>query len=332
MSVNGVLVCGEITREGDIDSITLELLSIGRRLAESSGEKLIVALFGDGIGKAAEEVAYYGADMVYKVESPLLEGLNVDIWVEAVDGLYREIQPKILLMGQTATGMDIAPRLAFKLNTPLTTDCTDLNVDAEDGLLLRTKPVYGGNVSGVFKYQEEPQFVTVRTKAFEPVERGSAKCEIIPFNPDIDRSMIKVESIERVKEEVVELDKAEVIVAAGRGIEEPENLEKLQELLDLLKRYFDSGEIGCSRPLVDQGWLSSPHQVGLTGQKVAPQLYIAIGISGASQHVAGISGAKKVVAINKSSEAPIFKIADYGVVGEYEETLPAFKQKLEEIL
>jgi len=332
MSEHGVLACGEITEEGDISSMTLELLRIGRRLADSLGVKLIAALFGDGIGKTAEEVAYFGADTVYKVESPLLKDFNADLWVEAIDKLCRKIEPKILLMGQTATGIDIAPRLAFKLNTSLTTDCTDLDVDLEDELLLRIKPIYGGNVTGVFKYQEEPQFVTVRTKAFEPVERGSAKCEIIPFDPGVDRSVIKVESIKRVREEIVELDKAEVIVSGGRGVGEPENLEELQGLLDFLKKYFSSGEMGCSRPLVDQGWLSSPHQVGLTGQKVAPELYIAIGISGASQHVAGVSGAKKIVAINKSAEAPIFKVADYGVIGEYEEIIPAFKRKLEELL
>jgi len=174
--------------------------------------------------------------------------------------------------------------------------------------------------------------VTIRTKAFDPAESEQGKGEIIPFDPGIDATKVRVELMERVKEEIIELDRADVIVAGGRGLGEPEKLEELRELLTVLERYFVKGEIGCTRPLVDAGWLSSPHQVGLTGQKVAPELYVAVGISGASQHVAGITRAKKVVAINKSAEAPIFLVADYGVVAEFEDVFPTFRRRLEELL
>jgi electron transfer flavoprotein alpha subunit len=325
------MIYGEVTEQGDISPITLELLNPGKLLANSLGGELSLVLMGNGIAEAADEVACLGADKVYVVESPLFKDFLADLWVEGLEKLCREIEPHILIMGHTETGMDVAPRLAFRLNAQLTMDCIDIELDTEDELLLRTKPIFGGNVNGVFKCEGNPQFVTVRPKAFDPVEDEQSKGEIISFDVGVDASMAKVELIDRVREEVVELDKAAVIVAGGRGIEEPEKLTDIRELLNLLKRYFDNGEIGCTRPLVDVGWLSSPHQVGLTGQKVAPELYVAVGLSGASQHVAGITRAKKVVAINKSEEAPIFKAADYGVVAEYEDVLAAFRHRLEEL-
>ncbi len=331
MPANDVMIYGEVTEEGNISTVTLELLNVGRMLARSSGGKLAAILMGNGIAAAAEEVACLGVDKVYTMESPLLKDFLADLWVDALEKLCREMDPYILLMGHTETAIDVAPRLAFRLNTQLTMDCTDIELDIDDGLLLRTKPVFGGNVNGVFKYEGKPQFVTVRSKAFDPVENGQSAGEIIAFDAGIDASKARVELIERVREEVVELDKAAVIVAGGRGIEEPEKLEDIRELLNLLKGYFGSGEIGCTRPLVDMGWFSSQHQVGLTGQKVAPELYVAVGLSGASQHVAGITRAKKVVAINKSEEAPIFQVADYGVVAEFEDVLAAFRNRLEEL-
>jgi len=332
MADSDVMICGEMTEDGDIVPITLELLNVGRRLAHSLGGKLSAAVVGDGIAGAADKISSLGVDTVYRVEGPLFGDFIPDLWVEALQKLCEETRPHVLAMGHTAVGMEVAPRLAFRLDTPLTTDCVDIELDPEDGLLLRTKPIYGGNVNGVFKCEGEPQFVTIRTKAFDPAERERGKGEIIPFDPGIDATKVRVELMERVKEEIIELDKADVIVAGGRGLGEPEKLEELRELLTLLERYFVKGEIGCTRPLVDAGWLSSPHQVGLTGQKVAPELYVAVGISGASQHVAGITRAKKVVAINKSAEAPIFLVADYGVVAEFEDVFPAFRRRLEELL
>lgn len=325
-----VLIYGEITEEGNIDSITMELLGIGKKIAGVLGTGLSAAFTGDDIGYAVEEAAYCGPDKVYKMETPALRETNPELLVDAIDKLCREIKPAILIMGHTEIGIDIAPPLAFRLNTPLTTDCTDLEFDSNDDLLLRTKPVYGGNAVAVYKCEGEPQFVTLRPKVWEPIERGDTKWEVIPFDPMPETASGKIKSIKRVREQAVNLDKADVIASGGRGIKGAEGFKELEKTARLLERYFTKAEIGCSRPPVDDGLLSSPHQVGLTGQKVAPELYIAIGISGAIQHVTGVSSAKNIVAINKDPDAPIFKMADYGIVEDYEKVLPAFNRKLEE--
>ncbi len=330
MPENGILICGEIIR-GALDPRTLELLGIGRRLADDLGTDLSAVLTGDNLAQIADEVACFGADRVYRLEDPLLEKYNSELWVEALRQLCGQIDPKILLMLHSSIGMEVAPKLAYRLNTILTTDCTSLEIDHSDGNLLRTKPVYGGNAVAVFKYKETPQFVTVRPRAMEPAERTSRMCEIIRIAPNIDESLIKVESIETVKEDAVELDKADVIISGGRGIGGTEGFEKIKELAGLFRESFENVEIGASRPAVDLGWISSNHQVGLTGEKVAPSLYMAVGISGAIQHLVGIAQAKMIVAINTDSKSPIFDVADYGVIGDYKEVLPAFMKKWREL-
>ena len=325
-----VLVCGEMA-EGGISQTTLELLGIGKNLKDDLGADLSVVLMGDEIGPVAGEIAFFGPDKVWKIDNPLFKDFHPDIWLDALENLCKEMKTSVILMGHTPIWIDVAPRLAFRLNTRLTMDCIELRVDP-DGDLLRSKPVFGGNAIAVFKYKEKPQMVTVRPKATEPIGRRSTKGEVLDFDPKIERSSIQTETIKRVKEEAVRLDKADAIVAGGRGLGGPEGFKDLEGLAELLKKRFERVEIGSSRPPVDTGWIPSPHQVGLTGEKVAPDLYIAIGISGAMQHIAGITGAKKIVAINKSPKAYIFKVADYGIVGEYEKVLPAFKDRLEGLL
>ena len=331
MSNCPVMVCGEAGEGGEIHPITLELLGAGRKLADDLSTDLSAVLIGDKLGEIAEEVAFFEADKVYKLENPLLEDFKADLWVEALEKLCGEINPKVFLMGHTVTGMEIAPRLAFRLNTMLITDCIGLKIDREDGLLLCTKPVYGGNAIAVFKHKGEPQFATVRKKVMEPAERSSTKGEIIDFDPSIDESMVKIESIKIVKEEVVALDKAEVIISGGRGIGGIEGFKELDELANLFRESFEKVEVGCSRPAVDFGWIPSGRQIGLTGEKVSPALYIAVGISGATQHLAGIMRAKKIVAINSDPKSSIFNVADYGVVEDYKKVLPAFKKKWREL-
>ncbi len=331
MSNCPVMVCGEAGEGGRIDPVTLELLGVGRKLADDLGTELSAVLIGEGINQVAEEVATFGTDKIYKMDGSLFKDFNADLWVEALEKLCGEIKPKVFLMGHTVTGMEIAPRLAFRLNAMLITDCIGLEIDREDGFLLCTKPVYGGNAIAVFKHKGEPQFATVRKKVMEPAERSSTKGEIIDFDPGIDESMVKIESIKIVKEEVVALDKAEVIISGGRGIGGIEGFKELEELAKLFRESFEKVEIGCSRPAVDFGWVSSSRQVGLTGEKVSPALYIAVGISGATQHLAGIMRAKKIVAINIDPKSSIFNVADYGVVEDYKEVLPAFKKKWREL-
>ncbi|MCK4697728.1 MAG: electron transfer flavoprotein subunit alpha/FixB family protein, partial [Dehalococcoidia bacterium] len=242
-----------------------------------------------------------------------------------------DISPRIILMGQTSMGRDFAPRLSFRLGTSLTTDCLDLSVNPETKLLVQTRPVYGGNAQAIFTSDVMPQMATVRTKAMSPLERDdSRKGEVIATKIDIDTSKVRTKILETVKEEAVgiKLDDAPVIVSGGRGMGGPEPFQTtLKELADLLH-----GAVGASRPPADNGWVPEALHIGLTGKIVAPDIYIAIAISGASQHTAGCTGSKHIIAINKDPEANIFRDAELGVVGKYEDVVPALTNKLKELL
>jgi electron transfer flavoprotein alpha subunit len=328
--MNDVLILGEV-KEGSLDLKTLELLGAGKKLANDLDGELSIVLLGDGVSGAADEAVSHGLARVYKLEDPLLKGFKADLWVASLEHACREINPRILLMSHSFIGMELGPRLACRLNTRLTTDCIDLSIDPEDGLLLRTKPVSGGNAISVFKCSGEPQLATVRGKVFEPPEAVDGKGEIVEMVPQIDQSMIKVESLEIVKEEIVALDKADVVVSGGAGLGEEDGFELLEELREALSKSFGSVMIGCSRVAVDKGWISSDHQVGLTGTIISPDIYVAVGISGAIQHLVGMVHAKKIIAINTDLGCNMFKVADYGVVEDYEEIIPALIEKLEEL-
>ncbi|MBW1908693.1 MAG: electron transfer flavoprotein subunit alpha/FixB family protein [Deltaproteobacteria bacterium] len=328
--MNDVLILGEV-KEGSLDMKTLELLGVGKKLAGDLGAGLSVVLIGDELSEVAEQVASYGPDKVYKLEHPLLKDFKADLWLESLEQVCRQINPKIFLMSHSFIGMELGPRLACRLNTRLTTDCIDFSIDPEDGLLLRTKPVSGGNAISVFKCPGEPQLATVRANVFDPAEAVDGKGEILDMVPEIDESMIKVESIEVVKEEVVALDKADVVVAGGAGIGEEDGFEILEELAKALSKSFGNVMIGCSRVAVDKGWISSDHQVGLTGTIISPDIYVAVGISGAIQHLVGMVHSKKIIAINTDPGCNMFKVADYGVVEDYEKVIPALVKRLEEL-
>ncbi len=328
--MSDVMILGEV-KEGSLDMKTLELLGIGKKLADNVGVGLSVVVMGDEISASAEQAASYGPDRVYKLEHPLLKGFKPDLWIASLEQACKQINPKIFLMNHGPICMELGPRLAFRLNTRLTTDCIDLSIDPEDGLLLRTKPVSGGNAISVFKCPGEPQLVTVRSKVFEPAESVNGKGEIVDMVPEIDESMIKVESIEVVKEDVVALDKADVVVAGGAGLGDESGFAILQELAEELGKSFASVMIGCSRVAVDKGWISSDHQVGLTGTMISPDIYVAVGISGAIQHLVGMIQSKKIIAINTDPGCNMFKVADYGVVEDYEKVIPALVERLEEL-
>jgi electron transfer flavoprotein alpha subunit len=328
--MSDVLILGEV-KEGSLDLNTLELLGVGKKLASDLGVGLSIALIGDAASVAAEPAVSYGPDKVYKLEHPLLTGFNPDLWLASMEQACKEINPKVFLMSHGPMGMELGPRLAFRLNTRLTTDCIDLSIDPEDGLLLRTKPVSGGNAISKFKCPGEPQLATVRGKVFEPAEVVDGKGEIVDMVPEIDESMIKVESIQVIKEEVVALDKANVVVAGGAGLDDEDGFERLQDLAKALSKSFGSVMIGCSRVAVDKGWISSDHQVGLTGSMISPDIYIAVGISGAIQHLVGMIQSKKIIAINTDPGCNMFKVADYGIVEDYEKVIPALVKRLEEL-
>jgi len=327
--MNEVMILGEI-KDGSLDLRTLELLGGGKKLANDLGVSVSVVFLGNAVSAAAEQAVSYGPDRVYKLEHPLLKEFNADLWLASLEQACKKIKPNVFLMSHSFIGMELGPRLAYRLNTRLTTDCIDLSIDPEDGLLLRTKPVSGGNAISVFKCPGEPQLATVRGKAFEPAETVEGKGEIVDMLPEIDEAMIKVESIEVVKEDVVSLDKANVVVSGGAGLGDEDGFELLEELSTALGKSFGSVMIGCSRMAVDKGWISSDHQVGLTGTMISPDIYVAVGISGAIQHLVGMIQSKKIIAINTDPGCNIFKVADYGIVEDYEKVVPALVKRLEE--
>jgi electron transfer flavoprotein alpha subunit len=326
----GVLVYGELT-DGKLAAITTELLGCGRKLADDLKEELSCLLASDTVGEASKEAIAFGADKVYVVENPSLKPYQADCHMQVMEKLVKELSPRIILLGQTSIGRDLAPRLAFRSGVGLATDCLELSIDPETKLLLQTRPVYGGNAQAIFTSELMPYIATVRAKAMSPIERdASRKGEIIPTKVEIDMSKVRTKIVETIKEEVagIKLEDAPVIVTGGRGCGGPEPFKTtLKELADVLH-----GAVGATRPPADNGWVPEAMHIGLTGKIVAPDVYIAIAVSGASQHIAGCSGSKNIIAINKDPEANIFKEAKFGVVGKYEEVVPALTNKLKEIL
>jgi electron transfer flavoprotein alpha subunit len=326
----GILVFGELT-DGKLAAITTELLGCGRKLADELKETLSCLLASDAVGGASKEAIAFGADKAYAVEHPALKEYQADSYMQVADKLVKDISPRVILIGQTSMGRDLAPRLAFRLGTSVTTDCLDLRIDPGTKLLIQTRPAYGGNAQAVFTGESMPQMVTVRTKAMSPLERdASRKGEVIPTKIDIDTSKVRTKILETIKEEAtgIKLEDAPVIVSGGRGMGGPQPFQTtLKTLADLLH-----GAVGASRPPADNGWVAEGLHIGLTGKIVAPDIYFAIAISGASQHTAGCSGSKHIIAINKDPEANIFREAEFGVVGKYEEVVPALTNKLKELL
>jgi len=325
----GVLVCGEVV-EGKLAGVTAEMLGGGRKLADKLGEGLAVVLLGSGVKGLAAEAIACGADKVYVVDDPVLKDYQTDAYIMAMVSVVNQVAPRILLMGQTSMGRDLAPRLAFRLQTALSMDCTDLDIDPQSKLLIQTRPVYGGNARAIFTTESLPQMATVRAKAMSPLPRDDArKGEAVDVASGVDPSKIRAKFVQKVKEEVtgVKLEEAPAVVAGGRGLGGPDGFKQLEELARLLK-----GAIGATRPAIDNGWVPTSIQVGLTGKIVAPELYIAIALSGSSQHMAGCSGSKTIVAINKDPEANIFREARFGIVADWKQALPAFTQKVQELL
>jgi electron transfer flavoprotein alpha subunit len=317
------------SKEGLPDKKTLEIIQGGRQLAKDLGAALTGVIVGDETAAIAEAAASYGLGKVYRLEHPLLKDFQPDAWVSALEWLCKEIQPKVLLISHSFIGKEVAPRLAYRLNTELTSDCLALKADPQDGLLIRTKPIYGGNALAALKCPGLPQMVTLRKNVFEPVEQSSDRSEIVTMAPPLEAAVIKVQSLKTVPEEIVELDKANVVISGGRGIEEKEDFELLMALAQALSKTHGNVMVGCSRPVVDKCWMSSDRQVGLTGSIIAPDTYLAIGISGAIQHLVGMIRSKKIIAINTDPGCNMFKVADYAVVEDYKEFLPALVKKLE---
>jgi len=323
-----VMILGEVS-EGRISPITKELLGCGKRLATDLGEELIAVFIGHEISTLAKQAIAFAADTVYSVDAPFLQDYEADPYLVSMQRVLEQEMPRILLLGQTFMGQDLAPRLAFKLKTALVLDCVDLSIAPETKLLLRTKPVYGGKALACFTSESYPQMATVRSKSMQAAERAdSKKGKMIQVKANLDPSSFRTKILGRVteKEEGVRLEDAEVVVAGGRGIGSAEGFKQLEELAKTLK-----GAVGATRAACDNEWVPTTVQIGLTGKIVAPKLYIAVGLSGSSQHMAGCSGSGTIVAINNDSRAHIFKEAKLGVIGDWKIILPAFTRKVLEI-
>ncbi len=302
-------------------SVALELLGEGTKLASQLGVQLSAVLLGENLENAARTLIAHGADNVYVIDHPSLKDFNDETYSDIFVQLIKMHKPEIVLMGATTYGRSLAPRVSSRLNTGLTADCTSLEIDPEKKILLQTRPAFGGNLMAtIICPNHRPQMSTVRPKVMKAIEPNyNRNGEII--RPDV---IIPLETKIKVKEvvnnlcEVVNLTEADIIVSAGRGIGDPKNIKYVEELARAL-----GAAVGASRAVVDAGWIDYSHQVGQTGKTVGPKVYIACGISGSVQHLAGMSSSDTIIAINNNPEAPIFKVATFGIVGDVLEILPA---------
>ncbi len=317
-------------KRGRIANVSLELLGEGRKLADALGYKLSGMLLGEGVEECAREAIKYGADKVYLTESPILKDYRTDPYKAGAVYLIKQYKPEIVIFGATTQGRDFAGTIATTIYTGLTADCTGLDIDPETKLLRQTRPAFGGNIMATILCQRHrPQMATVRPKVFAMPEKDDSRTgEIIREQLPIGEDKVRTKILEFLQvAETVNMVDAEVIVSGGRGVNGSENFAVIRELADVL-----GGAVGASRAAVDAGWIPYEHQVGQTGRTVRPKIYIACGISGSIQHQAGMKTSDIIVAINKDPEAPIFKIATYGIVGDLFQAVPKltkeFKKRL----
>lgn len=315
-------------RDGLITPVVIELLGEGRKLADEIGVNLCAILLGKDVDSMAKELVAYGADTVYTADDILLENFTTDAYTKVITDAINELKPEIVLYGATHIGRDLAPRIASRVSTGLTADCTKLEIDTEDKKLKQTRPAFGGNIMAtIICPNTRPQMSTVRPGVMEKAEKNTFRDgKIVPLSFNISKDDIRVEVVKTVKtkKDLVSLTDANIIVSGGLGIGGPEGFDMLKELADKL-----GGVVGASRAAVDAGWIDHSHQVGQTGTTVKPNLYIACGISGAIQHLAGMQSSDFIIAINKNEVAPILDIADYGIVGDVKEIVPLLIEKLD---
>lgn len=325
-----ILVIGEV--EGDrLSSLTLELLGLGAELAGALQQDLHLVHLGAEIPPAIEEAYAFGAHAVYAAADPMLSVYQPDLYVQAMEQVVSQLKPRIILFGQTDRGLDLAPRLAFRLRTGVTLDCVELAIDGKTGLLEQVKPVFGGKAHGTFICNAFPQIASVRQGSFAPASlRGSTKRTVFPIDLALDPSRARTTLVDKVRDEslslALNLASASVVVSGGRGLGNKDGVELISKTAGLL-----GGAIGGTRAAVDSGWLPRSILVGLTGRRVNPRLYMAIGISGSLHHMAGCMRSQTIVAINADESAPVFALSHIGVVGDYREVLEAFNDEVEKI-
>lgn len=327
MNYHGVWTIAEASR-GKIKEVSFELLTRGRKLADKLGTELASVLIGNNINNDdLQELIYRGADKVYVVDDPQLDNFIVENYINVLKDLISEYKPEIIIAAATTSGRTLMPYLAIKVNTGLTADCTELDIEEDTGNLLQTRPAIGGNILATIKTpKHRPQMATVRSKSTRPAPKDKNRTgEIIDIvlKPELIDGRVERIGCKKNEQEDINIQDANIVVSGGRGLKKKDNFALIRELAQHL-----GGVIGASRDVVDRGWISYPHQVGLSGKTVTPKLYIAVGISGSIQHLAGMKTADNIIAINNDPEAPIFKVADFGIVGDLFEILAALNEQL----
>ena len=314
-------------RDGNIQKVAFELVGEATKLAKDLNEQVVAILLGDGVTAKAEELIQHGADKVIVVDDPMLAKYATEPYAKAITAIIKEFDPEIVLYGATSIGRDLAPRVSARVHTGLTADCTKLEIAEDTKLLNMTRPAFGGNIMATIVCKNHrPQMATVRPGVMAALAADTArKGEVVPFKVEFTPADMNIEIIEEVKEtkKIVDVTEAKVLVSGGRGIGSPEFFNTLKELADLL-----GGEVAASRAVVDAGWIGKEYQVGQTGKTVRPNLYIACGISGAIQHVAGMESSEVVISINKNDGAAIFDVSDLGIVGDVKTIIPKLIEAL----
>ena len=317
----------ETNEDGTAKNVGIELLTPGKMMAGKQGGNLVAVVIGCGVDEAVKAANEHGADKIIVVDGPEYKHYTTDAYAIALCTLVEKYGPTSMLIGATNNGRDLGPRVSCRLKTGLTADCTALDIDDETGNVAWTRPAFGGNLMAtIICPNHRPQIGTVRPGVFKKSDAVEGKAEIVKEDLHVAESDIRTQVLEIIKDlggENVDLEGAEIIVSGGRGVGGPEGFEPIKALADAL-----GATVGASRAAVDAGWIAHAHQVGQTGKTVGPKLYIACGISGAIQHLAGMSGSDVVVAINKDPDAPIFDVADYGVVGNLFEVLPVLTEEI----
>ncbi len=318
------------TNHGTIAPVVFELLNKAAQLAADLGVAVAAVLLGDNLDEKAQELFQRGADKVYWVESPALVRYTAENYTNVITKLINKYKPEIFLAGATTTGRSLVSRIAVNCYAGLTADCTGLEIDKEKKILIQTRPAFGGNIMAqIISPNFRPQMATVRHKVMpESGHNPSGKGQIIKDSFDPGSLDERVKFLDFIKEDIatVNLAEADIIVSGGRGLGSPDNFKIIEELAEVL-----GAAVGSSRACVDAGWIPYSHQVGQTGRTVCPKIYIACGISGQIQHLVGMQSSDLIIAINKDSEAPIFKVADFGIVGDIFKVIPLFIKKLKEV-
>ncbi|MDR2909339.1 MAG: electron transfer flavoprotein subunit alpha/FixB family protein [Oscillospiraceae bacterium] len=320
----------ETNPDGTPKNVGLELLNPGRQLADQQGGKLVAVVIAGDVSIAAKEAARHGADQILAIEGPEFKSYTTDAHAAALTFLIKKYQPLTVMVGATGNGRDLAPRVSSRVQTGLTADCTHLSIDEQTGCIAWTRPAFGGNLMAVIICaNNRPQMGTVRPGIFKKPACVEREAQIVKEEFSVDQKDIRTRIVEVITEvsEKVDLEGADIIVSGGRGVGGPEGFDAIRKLAKAL-----GGVVGTSRAAVDEGWIPHAHQVGQTGKSVSPKVYIACGISGAIQHLAGMSSSETIIAINKDPNANIFSVADYGIVGDLFEILPMLEDELKKKL